>query len=129
MAYEKLASAIYNDTMAGLTAYSSTMKLSMEQLVDDIVDERLQVMKEYALKGILPKEDLLYSLNCIPVDCKNIENCVFAYAQSDEITFILMDDKTINTEAWFNYRTDKLCSITASMATMAFNKYFFEKAQ
>lgn len=58
--------------------------------------------------------------------CKNIENCVFAYAQSDEITFILMDDKTINTEAWFNYRTDKLCSITASMATMAFNKYFFE---
>lgn len=58
--------------------------------------------------------------------CKNIENCVFAYTQSDEITFILMDDKTINTEAWFNYRTDKLCSITASMATMAFNKYFFE---
>lgn len=58
--------------------------------------------------------------------CKNIENCVFAYAQSDEITFILMDDKTINTESWFNYRTDKLCSITASMATMAFNKYFFE---
>lgn len=58
--------------------------------------------------------------------CKNIENCIFAYTQSDEITFVLMDDKTINTEAWFNYRTDKLCSITASMATMAFNKYFFE---
>lgn len=75
MAYEKLASAIYNDTMAGLTAYSSTMKLSMEQLVDDIVDERLQVMKEYALKGILPKEDLLYSLNCIPVDCESLDRC------------------------------------------------------
>lgn len=57
--------------------------------------------------------------------CKNIENCVFAYCQSDEITFILMDGRTIDTEAWFNYRTDKLCFITASMATMAFNKYFY----
>lgn len=58
--------------------------------------------------------------------CKNIENCVFGYCQSDEITFILNDYATIQTDAWFNYRTDKLCSITASMATMAFNKFFRE---
>ena len=57
---------------------------------------------------------------------KNIENCVFSYCQSDEITFILVDYKKLETEAWFDYRTDKLCSISASMATMAFNK-FFEK--
>lgn len=57
---------------------------------------------------------------------ENIENCVFSYCQSDEITFILVDYEKLETEAWFNYRTDKLCSISASMATMAFNK-FFEK--
>lgn len=57
---------------------------------------------------------------------KNIENCVFSYCQSDEITFILVDYEKLETEAWFDYRTDKLCSISASMATMAFNK-FFEK--
>lgn len=55
---------------------------------------------------------------------KNIGNCVFAYCQSDEITFILVDYAKLETDAWFDYRTDKLCSIAASMATMAFNKFF-----
>lgn len=58
----------------------------------------------------------------------NIGNCVFAYCQSDEITFVLSDYRKLNTDAWFGYRTDKLCSIAASMATMAFNKYFTEFA-
>ena len=55
---------------------------------------------------------------------KNIDNCVLAYCQSDEITFILVDYAKLETDAWFDYRTDKLCSIVASMATMAFNKAF-----
>ena len=59
---------------------------------------------------------------------KNISNCVFAYCQSDEITFILVDYEKLETDAWFNYRTDKLCSISASMANMAFNKYLYENA-
>lgn len=58
---------------------------------------------------------------------KNIGNCVFAYCQSDEITFILVDYAKLETDAWFDYRTDKLCSISASMATMAFNKFFEEE--
>ena len=58
---------------------------------------------------------------------KNIGNCVFAYCQSDEITFILVDYAKLETDAWFDYRTDKLCSISASMATMAFNRFFAEE--
>ena len=54
----------------------------------------------------------------------NIGNCVFAYCQSDEITFVLSDYRKLNTDAWFSYRTDKICSIAASMATMAFNRFF-----
>lgn len=59
----------------------------------------------------------------------NIGNCVFAYCQSDEITFVLSDYRKLNTDAWFGYRTDKLCSIAASMATMAFNKFFAEEVE
>lgn len=59
--------------------------------------------------------------------CKNIGNAKFAYVQSDEITIILVDYDTLETECWFNYRTDKLCSISASMATMAFNKFFAQE--
>lgn len=56
--------------------------------------------------------------------CKNIQGVKIAYIQSDEITIILTDYDTLETDCWFNYRTDKLCSISASIATMAFNKYF-----
>ena len=56
--------------------------------------------------------------------CENMGNAKFAYVQSDEITIILVDYDTIETDCWFNYRTDKLCSISASMATMAFNHVF-----
>lgn len=59
--------------------------------------------------------------------CKNIQNAKFAYIQSDEITIILTDYDTLETQPWFEYRTDKLCSISASMATMTFNKIFKQK--
>ena len=61
--------------------------------------------------------------------CENMGNAKFAYVQSDEITIILTDYDTLETDCWFNYRTDKLCSISASMATMAFNKYFERNAE
>ena len=56
--------------------------------------------------------------------CENIQGCVLGYTQSDEITLILVDYQTLDTCAWFDYEVQKLCSISASMATMAFNKYF-----
>lgn len=73
--YDKLTSAIYNDIVSGLQGYSSNPTISLEQLADDITDERLQIIKEYSLKGLMPKKDLLMSINCIPVGCKNIESC------------------------------------------------------
>ena len=57
--------------------------------------------------------------------CKNIQGCVLGYTQSDEITLILQDYKTLTTDAWFDYEVQKICSISASMATMAFNKFFY----
>lgn len=57
--------------------------------------------------------------------CENIQGCVLGYTQSDEITLILVDYKNLNTAAWFDYEVQKMCSIAASMATMAFNKSFY----
>lgn len=56
--------------------------------------------------------------------CENIQGCVFGYTQSDEITLILIDYKKLNSEAWFDYEVQKMCSIVASMTTMAFNRFF-----
>jgi hypothetical protein len=66
---DKLASAIRNDVYSGLQGYHTNISLNMEQLKDDIIDERLQIIKEYAIKGVLPIRDLLTSINCIDVDC------------------------------------------------------------
>jgi len=56
--------------------------------------------------------------------CENIQGCVLGYTQSDEITLILIDYKKFTSSAWFDYEVQKMCSIAASMATMAFNKFF-----
>lgn len=56
--------------------------------------------------------------------CKNIQGCVFGYTQSDEITLVLTDYEKITTDAWFGYNIQKMASISASMATLAFNKFF-----
>lgn len=56
--------------------------------------------------------------------CENIQGCVFGYTQSDEITLILVDYKNLTSTAWFDYDVQKVCSIAASMATMAFNRFF-----
>ena len=45
--------------------------------------------------------------------CENVQGCVFGYTQSDEITLILLDYQ-------------KIASISASMATMFFNRRFAE---
>ena len=71
----KLASAIRNDIVGGLSGYHSNLSISIEQLEDEIVNTRLAILKEYSLKGILPVKDLYISINCIDVDCKDLERC------------------------------------------------------
>ena len=58
--------------------------------------------------------------------CENIQGCVLGYTQSDEISLVLVDYQRFETSAWFDYEIQKMCSIAASMATMAFNKFFYE---
>lgn len=73
-----------------------------------------------------PFDDVLISAmqDTMKYLCENIQGCVLGYTQSDEITLILVDYKRLNSSAWFDYEVQKMCSIAASMATMAFNKFF-----
>lgn len=56
--------------------------------------------------------------------CQNIQGCVFGYTQSDEITLVLVDYDTHETDAWFDYSVQKMCSVAASMCTLYFDKAF-----
>lgn len=57
--------------------------------------------------------------------CENVQGCVLGYTQSDEITLVLTDYATVTTDAWFGYNVQKMTSIAASIATLAFNDLFF----
>ena len=61
--------------------------------------------------------------------CENIQGCKLGYCQSDEISLLLTDYDNINTSAWFDYEVQKMCSIAASMATLAFNRIFNKKVE
>lgn len=58
-----------------------------------------------------------------------VQNCVFAYTQSDEITLVLVDYKKLNTSCWFDNVVQKMVSTSASLATIYFNKFFMEAYQ
>lgn len=60
--------------------------------------------------------------------CANIQGCALGYVQSDEISLLLVDYQKLNSGAWFDYEVQKLCSISASMATMIFNMVFKKNA-
>lgn len=68
MTIEQLSSIIYNNVVSGIDGNHIDMKFSMAQIEDDIINERLAIIKEYSLKGILPADDLMIKINCIELD-------------------------------------------------------------
>lgn len=54
--------------------------------------------------------------------CKEVQGCKLGYVQSDEISLLLTDYDTIETQAWFDYNLQKMASISASLATAYFNR-------
>jgi tRNA(His) guanylyltransferase len=50
------------------------------------------------------------------------------YVQSDEISILLTDYTTHETQAWFDNQIQKICSVSASIASVAFTQAFGRKA-
>jgi len=54
---------------------------------------------------------------------QQIQGCRFAYKQSDEISLLCEDWDTLLTQPWFGYNVQKMTSISAAIASNAFNYY------
>ena len=59
--------------------------------------------------------------------CQNISGAKLGYTQSDEITILITDDDTIQTQPWFNKNVQKIVSVSAAMATNFFNREMRER--
>lgn len=124
----KLASAIYNNVVSGLVGITSTPTISLQQLEDDVVDEWLQIIKEYAAKNLIPRKDLLMAINCITVDCKSLDRCCSSSNPSEdpqyhfEVPQIVND--AIEDTVEFVGSTDKMDQFKVYMDTSwQFHKY------
>lgn len=53
--------------------------------------------------------------------CEEIQGARLAYVQSDEISILLTDFDKITTDAWFDGNIQKICSVSAAIATAKFN--------
>lgn len=54
----------------------------------------------------------------------SIEGSVIAYIQSDEVSLCIVVYKSIHTDPWFGKNLQKIVSVSASIMTRAFNKWF-----
>lgn len=57
--------------------------------------------------------------------CEKIAGARIGYVQSDEITIMVTDFDSINTQAWFDGNVQKIVSISAAMATAEFNRLMY----
>lgn len=59
--------------------------------------------------------------------CENIQGVKFAYTQSDEISLLITDFDTEQTDSFFSFRLCKMQSLIAAMATAKFNQMYYNK--
>ncbi len=56
---------------------------------------------------------------------KEIQGSKCAYIQSDEISILITDFEKLTTEAWFDYNIQKMCSVSAGIASTRFSQAWF----
>lgn len=57
---------------------------------------------------------------------ENIQGAVLAYVQSDEISVLIINYKSLDYDPWFGNYLQKIVSVSASIATWAFNEKWKE---
>lgn len=75
MTIEQISSAVLNHVYSGTAGLNSNIKLSIEQLTDEVIAERNIILREYLLKGVLNLQELFLAINCIEVHCDYMSKC------------------------------------------------------
>lgn len=61
--------------------------------------------------------------------CGQIQGCKFGYVESDEISLCLWNWRNNDSDAWFGNNLQKMVSLSAAMASVAFNKYWAQNVE
>lgn len=60
-------------------------------------------------------------VNSMIETAKELQGFLFAYTQSDEVSFLINDLENQESQGWFDYNLNKIVSLSASIFTMNFN--------
>lgn len=83
-------------------------------------------VKEWGCKKPFDQDLITCMFESAKEVAKEMQGCRALYAQSDEVTFVLTDDATLESQQWFGGRQNKIESVTAAMMTAYFNKWWIE---
>lgn len=100
--------------------YRITPKLPIVMRIDG--KNFSNMTKRLKFKKPFDSNFLNYMINATISVAENIQGCMLGYTQSDEITFIIRNDQSIESTPWFNNRIQKMVGIAASYSTIGFNK-------
>jgi tRNA(His) 5'-end guanylyltransferase len=78
--------------------------------------KRLKLDKPFDVRFLTAMADTMVSV------ASKVQGCVVGYTQSDEISLVLINYRSLDAEPYFGNRVLKIASITASMATAHFNR-------
>lgn len=59
--------------------------------------------------------------------CEEVSGSVIGYTQSDEISIVFQDFAKLDTQRWFGGSVQKICSVSASIATAHFARAFWDR--
>lgn len=84
--------------------------------------------KQRAFKDAVPFSNILKNCFTFTTDTiiRNIQGSRLAFFQSDEVSILITDWKKLNTSAWFDYVTQKMTSVAASIFTYHFNNWMYK---
>lgn len=109
-----------------MKSYENSGRYTLIRRIPSVIKINLQSPKAFTKEFEKPYDTVMYrSMQAtLKYLCENIQCCVFGYAQPEEITLLLCDYRKTNSSQWLDGNIQKICSISASMATLSFNDAF-----
>jgi len=105
--------------------YESITRTSLIPKVPTVIRLDGKAFHTYTKRFKRPYDDVL--INAMDETaiylCNKIQGAKFAYVQSDEITIAISDMDSIESQMWYDGNIQKITSVSASMATVAFNRF------
>lgn len=119
------------DRMKGYEAAVGSKVLRRTPVIIRVDGKAFHTFTKRITKAIEPETEFHFSkklhhvmMNTALSMMWNTQNSMVAYTQSDEISVLLNDWRTLEAEQWFDGNVQKIVSVSSAMATAYFNHFW-----